>query len=325
MASKVTVGFPGLGIDNFDINPVAVSKIFGLDIPDVRWYALIICTGMVLSFLYFYHRSKRTELILEDDVLNITLFAVPIGIVGARFLYVITNLEDYDGFLDMINIREGGLAIYGGIIFGGLTFLVYTKIKRLSTLKFLDAISPAVMIGQIVGRWGNFMNGEAYGWSEGVEKLPWRMYVSGAHRHDPVTGNLISLDFVHPTFLYESVWNLIGFIIANILYRKKKFNGQIFFFYVAWYGLGRGFIELLRTDSLSFLGMEKLMVWLGFISCAVAVTLYVVFYVKNRNKIDEVAEFVGAKAVMTEAEATEQNEKSETESAEESEEEMAND
>lgn len=308
MASKVTVGFPGLGIDKFDIDPVAIRSIFGLDIPDIRWYALIICTGIILSFIYFYYRSKRTELLLEDDILNVTLFAVPIGIVGARFFYVVTNLDDYDSFLDMINIRNGGLAIYGGIIFGALTFLAYTKIKRLSTLKFLDAISPAVMIGQIMGRWGNFMNGEAYGWSKGVEKLPWRMELEGAYRTVIENGveKRVSVDFVHPTFLYESLWNLLGFVIANILYRKKKFNGQIFFFYIAWYGFGRGFIEMLRTDSLSLFGTEKLMVWLGFLSCAAATTAYIVMAVKKRGQKDEVAEFIGAKAVMATEEMAEE-------------------
>lgn len=306
MTTNVHVSFPGLGFEKgFDVKPVAF-EVFGFDI---RWYALIICTGIILSFIYFYRHAKLKEQLLEDDILNLTLLAVPIAIVGARFLYVVTNLDNYDGFMDMINIREGGLAIYGAIIFGAATFLVYTKLKHLSTLKFLDAISPAVMLGQVIGRWGNFMNGEAFGEGFGVEKLPWRMVLENTYENgvgEPYTRTYVT----HPTFLYESLWNALGFVIINIIYKKKKFDGQIFLLYVAWYGFGRGFIEILREDSLLVFG-QKLMVYLGFITCAAAITAYIVLS-KRENK-DEVADFLGAKAVASQAddESTEVEDKAE--------------
>lgn len=286
MTTNVHVSFPGLGMEKgFDINPVAFS-ISGFDI---RWYAIIICVGIFAAFIYFYRRARRTELIPEDDIYNITLFTVPIAIIGARFLYVITTLDRYDSFYDMINIRNGGLAIYGAIIFGGIVVLVYTLLKRISTLSVLDALSPAVMMGQIIGRWGNFMNGEAFGDSKHIANIPWRMvldntYANGAHM-TAVT---------HPTFLYESIWNLLGFIVLNVIYKYKKFDGQIFFLYVAWYGFGRAFIELLRTDSLEIFGL-KLMVILGFLSCVAAIVAYIIVRKKSVARIDEVDDFMADK------------------------------
>lgn len=288
MTTNVHVSFPGLGMEKgFDINPVAFS-IAGFDI---RWYALIICAGIIIAFLYFYNRARRTEHILEDDVINLTMFTVPIAIVGARFLYVITNLDEYDSFYEMINIRSGGLAIYGAIIFGAVVVLVYTKVKHIPTLNVLDAISPAVMIGQVLGRWGNFMNGEAFGSSEHVMNIPWRMELRNTY-----SSGVIKEYITHPTFLYESLWNLAGFVLINLIYKKKKFSGQIFLFYVAWYGFGRGLIEILRTDSLRVFGY-KLMVYLGLASCAAAIVVYILLWRKSRTKIDEVDAFVASKTV----------------------------
>jgi len=297
MTTNVNVSFPGLGIKNIDIDPV-VFRPFGVEI---RWYALIICIGIICAFFYFYRRAIRTEKLLEDDVLNITLLAVPLAIVGARFLYVITNLNSYDSFFEMINIREGGLAIYGGIIFGALTMFAYTKIKRLPTFKFLDAIAPAVLIGQIIGRWGNFMNGEAFGEEYGAASLPWRMELVNTY-----DSGVVKSFVTHPTFLYESLWNLLGFVLINLLYKKKRFDGQIFLAYVAWYGFGRGLIEILRSDSLLVFG-QKLMVYLGLLTCATAIAIYVVLLRRAETKTDEVAEFLQAKN------ATEENTTEDTE------------
>ncbi len=286
MSDGVFVSFPGLGIDEFKLDSVAVRNLFGVEGFDIRWYAVIICVGIISAFVYFLKRGKGTEKLLEDDLLNVTLMAVPIGVVGARFLYVVTNLEDYSSFKEMINIREGGLAIYGGIIFGAVTMFLYAFIKRHNPLKYFDAICPGVMLGQLIGRWGNFMNGEAFGEGYGVENLPWRMtvhrFVYGADGV-PDRSRYI-LHVTHPTFLYESLWNLLGFVIANLLYKNKKFDGQIFTFYVAWYGFGRALIEILRSDSL-LIGGQKLMVYLGFITCAAAVGFHVYLYIKARNEL----------------------------------------
>ncbi len=300
--NKITIGFPGLGIDGFTVNKVAFT-VFGMEI---RWYAIIICVGIISAFCYFMYRGKRTELVPEDEILNATLFTVPIGIVGARLLYVLTDLENHDTFLKAINIRNGGLAIYGGIIFGGITLVTYCLIRKINPLKMLDAIAPAVMIGQVIGRWGNFMNGEAYGEGAGIENLPWRMTVPDRY------GNIIT---VHPTFLYESLWNLIGFLIINRIYKNKKFNGQIFLLYAGWYGLGRACIELLRADSLSIVGGTeekvwylKLMVWLGGLIFIAATVVYIIL--RKRPQKDEVEEFLGAKGavVANDAQAEANNE-----------------
>lgn len=279
--NNTTISFPGLGIDEFTLNKIAISLFDGKI--TVRWYALFICTGILLAYFYFLYRGKKNENIIEDELINIVLFVVPIAIVGARLLFVLTSNNKYNSFWDVIAIWEGGLAIYGAIIFGFLTIVVYSKVRGLKLLRILDAICPAVLIGQILGRWGNFFNGEAFGSSSNVDKLPWRMVINGVN--------------THPTFFYESLWNFIGFIIANLLYKNKKFNGQIFSFYIAWYGFGRGWIEMLRTDSL-YIGKMKLMVVLGF-GCFIAGTILSITLLKKEKKyqleISEYKEYIEAK------------------------------
>ena len=230
-----TIEFPGLGIKEFTVNEVA------LDLGSVKivWYAIFICIGILIAYFYAIYRGKHSEGFTEDDIINLVLFLVPISIVGARTLYVTTAdnfFKNMRHWTDVFAVWEGGLAIFGAIIFGALTIYVYSRVTKLNMFKLYDCFAPAVMIGQIIGRWGNFMNGEAYGYSANVEKLPWRMVVDG--------------QVAHPTFIYESVWNTIGFILINIAYKKKKFDGQIFAYYLIWYGFGRSLIELLRTDSL---------------------------------------------------------------------------
>lgn len=281
--NNTTISFPGLGIGEFTLNKIAISLFDGAI--TVRWYALFICTGILLAYFYFINRGKNKEGIDEDNLINIVLFVVPIAIIGARLLFVLTSDIEYKSFMDVIAIWEGGLAIYGAIIFGFLTVVVYSKVKRINLLKVLDAICPAVLIGQILGRWGNFFNGEAFGSSANVSFIPWRMVVNGVE--------------THPTFFYESFWNLIGFIIANILYKNKKFNGQIFTFYIAWYGFGRGWIEMLRTDSL-YVGNLKLMVILGFGCFVVGTVLYI--YLLNKEKktqsdINEYKKYIDSKKI----------------------------
>lgn len=289
------VGFPGLGIEQFELNRAAFTIPIGEGIT-VYWYGIIIAVGIVLAFSYFLWRATRFEHIREDDCYNIALFTVPVAIIGARTLYVITNLDQYPDLWSAISIWNGGIAIYGAVIFGALTILVYCKVRKMMVLRVLDAAAPAVMIGQILGRWGNFFNGEAYGWSENVAKLPWRMQLEGAYYTEIINGveTRVSAEFVHPTFLYESLWNLTGFIIINIFYKKKKFDGQCFLMYVAWYGLGRGFIELLRTDSLYIFEVIKLNSVIGFLTCAAAVTAIVLLYIKSKKNTAELESYKAA-------------------------------
>lgn len=233
-----TLSFPGLGIGAFSVNSVAFT-LFGIE---VAWYGAIIAFGALLAILYVMWRAKQIG-IKTDDILDIALLTLPLGVIGARLYYVLMSLDSFNSFWEVFDIRSGGLAIYGGILGGALGVFIMARVKKLSFFKLADLICPAVMIGQIIGRWGNFVNVEAYG-SETT--LPWRM---GILAHGEWT-------YVHPTFLYESLWNLLGFILINTFYGWKtkkthqKYDGQIFLMVFTWYGFGRMLIEGLRTDSL---------------------------------------------------------------------------
>ena len=256
-----TVAFPGLGLE-FEINSVAFS-IAGIE---VKWYGILITIGICLALFMFYRYAKNKEGLPEDHLYNLALITVPVSIVGARVMYVVTEWDRYRGdFLKMINIREGGLAIYGAIIFGIITVYTYSRITKLSTLKLMDAAAPAVMIGQAIGRWGNFMNAEAYGYSPGVETLPWRM---------EITDSLGRVTVAHPTFLYESLWNVVGFLLLHFLADKRKYDGQIALGYAAWYGLGRSWIEGLRVDSL-YWGPFRVSQVLAAVTCVAAVSILI--------------------------------------------------
>ncbi len=229
------ISFPGLGIGEFSVNSVAI-KIGNIEI---AWYALIITIGMICAVAYMVFRTKQEGLSF-DNVIDFALWAIPFGIVGARLYYVLTKLEEFHSFAEVINIRSGGLAIYGGIIAGAIVVFIVAKIKKISFLMFADCVTPGIILAQAIGRWGNFMNGEAFGY-----ETNWfcRMGLNNV-----LTGNQTL--YVHPTFLYESLWNIVGFVLINIFYKHKKYNGQIFLMVFGWYGLGRMFIEGLRTDSL---------------------------------------------------------------------------
>ena len=231
LASPIT--FPNLGI-TVNPNPVAFT-LFG---KDIYWYGIIIALGFLLAVCYMMYRAKSFGL-TQDDVLDMVLWAVPIGVVCARLYYCIFYWELYaDDPISIVYIWEGGLAIYGGIIGGAITLLVVAKVKKIPPLVMLDVASMGVIIGQLVGRWGNFMNREAHG---AVTDSFFKMGLQDASG---------AVTYYQPTFLYESVWNLIGFIGLHLFVKKRKFDGEVFLLYVAWYGLGRAWIEGLRTDSL---------------------------------------------------------------------------
>ena len=262
------ISFPGLGIDEFPLKEVAFS-LFGRD---VAWYGVIITIGIILACSYVLNRAKYYEGIKEDDVLDLALYIIPLSIIGARLYYVLTSLEQYDSFMEMIAIWEGGLAIYGAVIGGALTALVFCLIKKIKVLKMYDMLVPAVMIGQIVGRWGNFVNAEAHG---GVTDIFIRMGIR--------TEAMAEAVYVHPTFLYESLWNLIGFLLINAFYKKKQYHGQIFFMYMTWYGFGRFLIEGLRTDSL-YVGPFRISQVIGLVSFVVGLAFLVLFYFKKERQ-----------------------------------------
>lgn len=270
MYTSSEIGFPGLGIEGFRINRTAFT-LFGRE---VAWYGIIIAFGMVLAVLYVMYRTKEYKGITVDDVIDFTLFIIISGVIGARLYYVITSDYSYS-FKEIFAIWEGGLAIYGGIIAGGTAAVLVCLYKKIRPLCFLDMLAPAVMLGQIIGRWGNFCNGEAFGYET---TLPWGMELT----HITASGVERYIGIMHPTFLYESLWNLIGFILINLLYRKRKFDGQIFLSYFAWYGFGRMFIEGLRTDSL-YVGPFRISQVVGFLTFAAATTLLIVFWKKGKR------------------------------------------
>ncbi len=231
LSSPIT--FPNLGI-TVDPNPVAFT-VFG---KEIYWYGIIIALGFLLAVIYMMRRAPVFGL-TQDDLLDEVLWAVPIGVICARLYYCIFYWELYaDNPISILYIWEGGLAIYGGVIGGAITILVLSRVKKIPTGVMLDVAAMGVLIGQIFGRWGNFMNREAHG---AVTDCFFKMGLVDASG---------AVTYYHPTFLYESVWNLAGFIALHFLTKKRRFDGQIMLSYLAWYGLGRVWIEGLRTDSL---------------------------------------------------------------------------
>ncbi|QEK11942.1 prolipoprotein diacylglyceryl transferase [Crassaminicella thermophila] len=211
------------------MDPVAF-KLFGLEI---RWYGIIISIGMVLGTIIAIKRAKK-ENISEEKVLDLLLFAIPSAIIGARAYYVIFNWKYYAGdIFSILNIRGGGLAIHGGVIGGVLVGYLYCKKQNISFRKMADICAPSIILGQAIGRWGNFVNQEAYG---GPTDLPWGIMINGVK--------------VHPTFLYESIWDFLVFCFLIWYDKRKKFEGELILFYAALYSVARFFIEGLRVDSL---------------------------------------------------------------------------
>lgn len=274
---QITVSFPGLGIGEFQLNKIAFT-LFGKF--EIRWYGLIITTGIILAVLYCAYRAKEVGISM-DDLLDMALYTVIFGVLGARLYYVLMTLgtHSYKSFLDVIAIWEGGLAIYGGVIAGTTAIYVFCRIKKISPFRAFDMAAPAVMIGQFMGRWGNFFNGEAYGY-EVPESSPLYFLRMGLL---PNINSSVRMDYFHPTFLYESVWNIIGFVLINLLFRKRKFDGQVALMYFTWYGFGRMWIEGLRTDSL-YLGVFRVSQVVGFVCFMACGILLVLGLIRARRR-----------------------------------------
>ena len=286
----ITVSFPGLGIDAFQLNPELVS--FGPF--SIRWYGLIITLGIVLAFLYTSYRAKQ-EGVIFDDLLDIAIFTIIFAVIGARAYYVLTSLDQYHSFLEVIAIWEGGIAIYGALIAGAITVFAVCRYKKIPFLKMFDAAAPGVMIGQILGRWGNFFNGEAYG-EQLLEGNPLYFIRMGLI---PNMESYSQMYYFHPTFLYESAWNLIGFLLIHFLYKKKKFDGQVFFMYITWYGFGRMLIEGLRSDSL-YVGVFRISQVVGFLCFAIGTTVLTVRLLRIRRKdLTENTDYIPAYAKLS--------------------------
>ena len=270
-----TITFPGLGLE---LNPPRGFTIPGTDFT-IYYYGVIIALGLVLAVMYGLRRSKEFGL-KQDDILDGVLWIVPLCIICARAYYVLFELEQYKTFADVINIRKGGLAIYGGVIGAVIGVVIFSKVKKVSLPAVLDLVGIAFLIGQSIGRWGNFINREAYGAPTDCF-LRMGLVVNG------------ELGYYHPTFLYESVWNAIGFVLLHFLSKKRQYDGQIALGYAAWYGLGRAFIEGLRMDSL-YWGTFRVSQVLAAVSCMAAVVTLLVMAIRGNKQKKLFVDYVNA-------------------------------
>ena len=280
---KESIEFPNLFSGDIEISRVAFN-LFGIDI---YWYGILIAIGVVLAFAYAMKAAKKFGLI-ADNVFDTAFIAVIAGFIGARAYYCIfynlMNPESenkYNIITMFTKIHDGGLAIYGGIIIGVITALIVCRIKKSPLLPLLDVAAPSFLIGQAIGRWGNFINQECFG-APTAGSLPWGM-----------TGTTIALDpvvieaeshnitnvpvLVHPCFLYESLWCIVGLLLIHFVGRRvRSFDGEVFLYYVLWYGAGRGWIEGLRTDSL-YAGSLKVSQVVAITSSVLALIMIVYF------------------------------------------------
>ncbi|MGN0551346.1 MAG: prolipoprotein diacylglyceryl transferase [Acutalibacteraceae bacterium] len=261
------VSFPGLGIENIEISPVALS----VGSFTVNWYGVIIAVGLCLAVAYAMFNCKRYA-VSQDKLLDCVLVGIITAIIGARLYYVAFRWDVYSADpISILYINEGGLAIYGGLIGGLLGGLIVAKILKMNIPGLLDLACLGFLIGQGIGRWGNFMNQEAFGTPT---DLPWGMVSEN-------TGNIA----VHPCFLYESLWCLLGFVLLHFFSKKfQKYDGQIFLMYLVWYGVERTVVEGLRTDSLytPFLNLRVSQL-VSIVIAAVGLTLLIINLIRKKD------------------------------------------
>ena len=256
-ANYSSICFPFLGIE---VNPPRVLELGPLTI---HYYGAIIAAGLMLAMLYCCRRSKEFGL-KEDDILDGFLWITPFAIVCARIYYCAFSWEEYAADpISVFYIWNGGIAIYGSVIGAILGMAVFARLKKVKLTAVLDLVMIAFLIGQFIGRWGNFMNREAFG---AATDSFFRMGLFNTQTN--------AWEYYHPTFLYESVWNMTGFAVLHFLSKKRQYDGQMALCYAAWYGLGRCFIEGLRVDSLWW-GPFRVSQVLAGVSCIAAVAVLV--------------------------------------------------
>lgn len=246
----------------FELDPIAFT------IPGtswgVYWYGILITLGFVLAVIYGMRRAKKFG-IDSDRLLDCILVTAPMAIIGARAYYII--FDDSLTFKSFFNIHDGGLAIYGGVLVAAIVGALMCKIRKVNILSALDLTALGFLIGQAIGRWGNFINQEAYGYTTGSSWFG----ISGERIIEDMNTQMP----VHPCFLYESLWCALGFVLLHFLSKKRRFTGQIAAFYLVWYGFGRFFIEYFRTDSL-YLGQIKVSMLLSGLMVAAGIILLVI-------------------------------------------------
>ena len=252
-----SISFPFLGIE---INP---PRMFSVGPFTAHYYGLIIAVGLILAVLYAMRRSKEFGL-KEDDILDGVIWVTPFAIACARAYYVAFTWESYrDDPISVLYIWEGGIAIYGGVIGAIIGMVVMSRIKKVKFTTVLDLILMVFLLGQAIGRWGNFMNREAFGAA-----------TDSFFRMGLYNEKLQQWEYYHPTFLYESVWNLAGFVLLACLAKKRRYDGQLALGYAAWYGLGRSIIEGLRVDSLWW-GPFRVSQLLAAVTCITATAVLI--------------------------------------------------
>ena len=249
------ISFPGLGIGPFEISETI--SIFGFN---VHLYGLIIGIGILLAYTFGMKTCQKHGLTMEN-ITDILLFGLPSAIICARLYYVIFELDQFDNFWDVFKIWNGGIAIYGAVIGAVISTYIYCRVKKINVFRAYDIGAMGLLIGQICGRWGNFVNAEAFG---APTTLPWRMELT----------DLSTEIAFHPTFLYESLWNLGVFIILLLYRDKRKFDGELFYLYITLYGLGRFWIEGLRMDSL-YLGIFRISQLVALACVIVGITMII--------------------------------------------------
>ncbi len=260
-----TVSFPGLGVGPFSIKNS--FKFFGLTI---HWYGVLIALGLVLAYLFATKKAKKRG-ISQDALLDVVLWGLPSAVVCARLYYVAFSWDNYkDNLFDILKIWGGGIAIYGAIIGACVSTLIYCRVKKISFKSVFDVGAFGLLIGQIVGRWGNFINAEAYGSLTETALFRMKLVEKG------IT--------VHPTFLYESFFNLLLFIFLNFYEKHQKFDGELFLVYISGYGLGRFFIEGMRADSL-MLGPVRVSQILALVCACVGIGLIIAGRIKQKNQM----------------------------------------
>jgi phosphatidylglycerol:prolipoprotein diacylglycerol transferase len=258
-----SISFPSFGIE-FD-----PPRMLGVGPVQIRLYALCICIGLVLAVYYGCHRSRQFGL-KKDDIMDGVLYVTPFAILCARLYYCVFSWEDYAANpISILYIWEGGLAIYGGVLGAIVGVAVFCKCKKIPVATVLDIVALGFLIGQSCGRWGNFFNREAFG-------APTESFF----RMGLYNGYTGTWEFYHPTFLYESVWNLTGFVLLHFLSKRRRYDGQVALGYAAWYGLGRAFIEGLRMDSL-YMGPFRVSQLLAAVSFLAASAVLVWKYIKK--------------------------------------------
>ena len=279
---NTTIRFPHLGLT---LNPGKSFTVFGIEI---AYYGVIIALGMLAGALVAYREAKKTGQKV-DDYIDFTLYTLIAAIIGARIYYVIFEWDYYSAHpLEIFNLRAGGLAIYGGVMASALTLFIFTKVKKLKFWLMADTAVQGLIIGQIIGRWGNFFNREAFGGytdSLFAMQLPVSeaMGITQELIEHLVTIDGVSYVQVHPTFLYEGTWNLLLFIGICLYKRHKKFDGEIFAIYLMGYGVGRFIIEGLRTDQLVIKALGGIAA--SQVLSIILIVLAVAFVIYNRVQL----------------------------------------